>query len=266
VVGIGDATSAFAGTGFLQSCVVHGGGSVSCWGSNDHGQLGDGTLVDTPVPHAVLGLYDATNIAVGYILTCAAQQSGKVSCWGWNANGALGTGNGQADSLPEPVDVVAIDDGVQVVAGNHYACARSVSGVVRCWGYFGHGQLGVGEMSTEQVLVPTPVVGMIDAIWLAGGTGHACAVRKNGHVACWGRNYYGQVGDGTTLDRAIPFEVPGIDDAVMVAAGAEHTCAVSTSRGLLCWGANFSGQLGDGSSETRPKPTPVACPEMAPRP
>ena len=62
--------------------------------------------------------------------------------------------------------VLGVSEAVQVVAGNHHACARLSSGGVSCWGYNGAGQLGVGT-SVENLPKATPVVGLTDAIWLS---------------------------------------------------------------------------------------------------
>jgi len=248
------------GASSYHACAIHSAGKLSCWGDNSKGQLGTGSFTSSTNAKPVVGVSDARDVAVGYIHTCMVHHDGTASCFGWNASGALGQGNTQADEVSSPQKVPGVVDAVQVVAGNHYACVRRLGGSVSCWGYNGHGQLGIGEKPIDNMPTPTPVEGLTDAVFLAGGQSHACAVRANGKVVCWGRNYFGQVGDGTTVDRGKPFEVVGISDARSVAAGGEHTCALSASRGLLCWGANGSGQIGDGTSQDRLTPVEVPCP------
>jgi len=258
--GPGSAVALSRGMVLSHACAVHGNGSVTCWGDNQKGNLGNGGFAPSPTQTQVIGLEDSVAVAVGYIFSCAVQWNGEVRCWGWNASAALGIGNMDAKSYPKPVPVPGVFDAVQVVAGNHYACARSSSGQVHCWGYNGHGQLGIGT-NQEHALVPTPVQGLSDAVWLSGGQSHACAVRKGGTVSCWGRNYFGQLGVGTTLDSYAPVTVVGLTDATRVFAGGEHTCALSASQGFSCWGANESGQLGNGSSEKSLVPSSVLCAE-----
>ena len=242
-----------------HACAVHANGSATCWGTDSHGSLGTGDLEPSLVPKPVIGLQDAVAVTVGYIFSCAVEGSGAVKCWGWNASGALGIGNLDGKSYPKPVSVIGISNAVQVVAGNHYACARTSSGAVSCWGYNGHGQLGIGS-NVEQSPLAKPVVGINDAIWISAGQSHACAVRVGGTVSCWGRNYYGQLGDGTTVESNAPVTVLGLVDATRVSAGGEHTCVINKSQGLVCWGANSSGQLGNGSSESSKVPVKTGCP------
>src|SRR2546421_440722 len=60
---------------------------------------------------------------------------------------------------------------------------------------------------------------------VAAGGDTTCAVR-DGLAYCWGRNDYGQLGDGTTVYRAQPVTVQGLKDAVQLAVGGDHTCAL----------------------------------------
>jgi alpha-tubulin suppressor-like RCC1 family protein len=85
---------------------------------------------------------------------------------------------------------------------------------------------------------------------------HACSLRPNATVRCWGDNTYGQLGDGTTTRRLTPVTVPGLSDVVEVTAGGFHTCARRTDGTVTCWGSNLSGELGAGllsTEETSPQ-------------
>src|SRR3990172_2245778 len=97
-----------------------------------------------------------------------------------------------------------------------------------------------------------------DLVELALGASHTCARRASGSVLCWGANWAGQLGDGTTASRPLAGPVPGLDDAVQIAAGEQHTCAVRATGVAVCWGANDIGMLGDGTTTTRLVPTPVS--------
>ncbi|WP_236606778.1 RCC1 domain-containing protein [Sandaracinus amylolyticus] len=104
-----------------------------------------------------------------------------------------------------------------------------------------------------------------DAIAIAAGGLHSCALREAGDVVCWGDNEYGQLGDGTTLDSLVPVRVAGLQNAVAISSSrGSHTCALLESGQVLCWGANNSGQLGNGETSTaQPTPVPVLSPGAA---
>jgi alpha-tubulin suppressor-like RCC1 family protein len=95
---------------------------------------------------------------------------------------------------------------------------------------------------------------------VAAGAGHVCARRSSGRVSCWGRNDFGQLGDGTTTDRTQPVPVLNLQDAVALAVGDDHSCALLGSGQPICWGRNDLGQLGNGEgSPSKPRaPRPVS--------
>src|SRR5581483_6270471 len=93
-------------------------------------------------------------------------------------------------------------------------------------------------------------------IALRAGSTHACLLRQQGGVECWGNNADGQLGDGTFTPRSEATRVSGLPPATAIAAGDRHTCAVA-GEGVYCWGANTDGQLGDGNPAARPTPVVV---------
>ena len=153
----------------------------------------------------------------------------------------------------------------QLVSGVHFYCALLSDGDVHCWGRNDQGQCARGATSSTAAsgavqLFTTLPLGDATAIAAHSGSNHACAIRADRTVVCWGANASGQVGPdgGVNALRAVP--IPGITDAVHVAVGESHSCAVLASGGVRCWGANAGGQLGSGTA-TASQATPVTMVE-----
>ncbi len=155
---------------------------------------------------------------------------------------------------PVPPDA-SVEASVQLALGFNHTCARRANGSLACWGDNGAGQLGDGVPFDAgprgQALEPQAVVGIDDAIAIAAGLSHNCAVKRDHTVVCWGVNTFGQLGNGTKERSPSPVPVSGVTTAVELAGGTSFTCARLSSGKVSCWGANYSGQLGDNSKIDR---------------
>jgi len=204
VLGIDDAIDLTLG--FAHTCAVHATGEVSCWGRNEHGQLGTGEEnlgTNAPAPAKVLGITDATAVAAGNAtITCALHATGEVSCWGFNSYGTLGTAaNPASDHSAVPVKIEGITDAAAVTVGHLHICALHESGEVSCWGADFLGQLGTTEnIQDSHSTTPVRVPGIDDATDVSSGASHTCALRESGEITCWGWDENGQLGDGEVLD------------------------------------------------------------------
>ena len=97
-----------------------------------------------------------------------------------------------------------------------------------------------------------------EAVSVSLGDDHSCALLDDGKVMCWGKNNYGQLGDGSNTDRSSPVEVSGLLNAQSIALGSSHSCALLTDGKVMCWGYNSKGQLGDGTTSARIFPVQVS--------
>ncbi|MGB7540252.1 MAG: hypothetical protein WBM17_17050 [Anaerolineales bacterium] len=213
--------------GWGHTCALTGNGAVKCWGYNKNGELGNTHHTDSSRPVDVNGLSTGvTTIAAGDDHTCAAMDAGEVRCWGFNETGQLGDGTNENRDIPVAVKGWT-GEAVSLAAGWGHTCALAAEGGVKCWGDDGIGQLGnnINSISSNS---PVDVFGLmrgVTAITAKGG--HACALLVDGSVQCWGDNTYGQLGDGTAVNRMTPVTVAGLDGGVQaVAAGWNHTCAI----------------------------------------
>ena len=272
VSGLASGISAIA-AGSAHTCALTSGGGVKCWGSNYHGELGNGSATASGVPVDVLGLTSGVAaIAAGSNHTCARTSGGGVKCWGNNNGGQLGTGttpagdprrdrawegandnaqlgNYTTTDSSTPVDVSGLASGVSAIAAGYYhTCALTSGGGVKCWG------------SNTGSLTPVDVSGLTSGVSaIAAGYYYTCALTSGGGVKCWGNNGYGQLGNGTTTDSSVPVDVSGLASGVSaIATGGIHTCALTSGGGVKCWGFNGSGQLGNGTTTSSRTPVDVS--------
>ncbi len=231
--------------GVNHTCAVTAAGAVKCWGMNEFGELGDGTSTDRLRPTDVSAMSGgAIAVSAGGSHTCALTTTGGVKCWGKNQQGQLG--DGTLVNRLTPVDVSGLSSGVTAIsAGVDHTCALTSAAGIKCWGSNYWGQLGDGTSTNRPT--PVDVSGLIGGVSaMASGYAHTCALTTAGGVKCWGMNQSGQLGDRTIANRLTPVNVSSLSGGVMaLVTGYNHSCALTTTGGVKCWGANYAGQLGD---------------------
>lgn len=183
VQGVANAVSVSAHA--VHSCAVIGDGTIRCWGSNQMGQLGDGSFEDSFRPVTVVGIDDAIAVAAGVFHTCALHSGHTVSCWGYNGYGQLGDRTYTNSAVP--IRVAGVDDALTITSGGDHNCSVIKGGAIKCWGWNAQGQVGVGSYQ-ENILDPTDVVGISNAVDVSAGDYHTCALLSDGTGACWGLN------------------------------------------------------------------------------
>ena len=218
-------------TGYEHTCaLMNATGGVRCWGWNNHGQLGDGNIIDVHSPPSSDLLTGVVQIAAGWAHTCVLMNgTGGVRCWGYNHYGQLGDGS-TADLYSPPNSDVLM--GVeQIVAGDYHTCALMEGiGSVYCWGWNNHGQLGDG--TTTDILSPSNAQVSSGVAQIAAGEFHTCVLmRGNGGVRCWGYNFYGQLGDGSITELHSLPSGDVLTKVARISAGGFFSCALMSQTG-----------------------------------
>jgi alpha-tubulin suppressor-like RCC1 family protein len=252
---LGFANTIALSVGGSFACAVRIGGQVRCMGWNNSGDLGDGDIDTHATPVGVLGITSAVAVSAGAAHACALLADGAVMCWGSNQSGEVGTGS-ISMRVPAPVAVQDISGAIGVTAGADHTCALLANRTVRCWGGNTGGQLGNGNVSNRS-LSPVPVAGLHDVSAISAGRGYTCAALKDGTAECWGSNFFGTLGNGTTRDSSTPVAVHGVTNAVGITAGSMHACVALADNSARCWGDNSYGKLGNHSQKASTLPVDV---------
>ena len=190
--------------GLMHTCGISG-TQVYCWGLNDDGRVGDGTMITRTAPALVAGGLSFTRVTVGILFACGLTTTGSAYCWGQNGSGQLGTGATGVFQLA-PVPVSGGRTFVSITSGGNHTCAIDSDGNAYCWGMNQFGQLG--DATTTDRVTPTLVAGGLSFERLSVGTLHTCGRTKVlGVVYCWGNNASGQLGNGTRTDSSVPVRV-----------------------------------------------------------
>lgn len=148
-----------------------------------------------------------------------------------------------------------------VDGGKEFTCGLRVGGSAWCWGSNASGQLGnddtVGQF-TPVAVAGTPSGTAFTSIRAARNGAHACGLRNDGSIWCWGLNQKGQLGNDSTTDSQIPVQVVGGGIYTAVETGSYHTCGLRDDGSVWCWGENMQGRLGNNSTSDSDQPVQVA--------
>lgn len=238
--------------GWWQSCAIVS-GELYCWGSSRDGILGiDETVAALHTPTRVGAESDWVGIGGNSFHTCGLRSDHSFWCWGRGAFGQLGLGDTTNRYVPERVTTDHFVGVSQHSNEGNWDAAVKDDGTLWVWGQRGL-HLGTGDSRTG-LLSPTRITSFDDFVMVdVGGDtsddgGHACALREDHSLWCWGTGRFGQLGDGTSSDRATPTQtVPGSTWSY-VSVGEGHACALDNEQHVWCWGLNSSGESGVGDT------------------
>jgi alpha-tubulin suppressor-like RCC1 family protein len=240
--------------GLAATCAIRTDGALLCWGYNFFGQLGIGTSganTDTNAPKKLAGTWSKVSLRTYH--TCAIQMDGSLWCWGNSSGGRLGLGDAVMGNVTTPAQV---GDGVgwtSISTGDGHSCGIQ-GGALLCWGQNYFGELGTGQEppNNPPLTVPSPVGTLKDWTLVVAGANHTCGLRSATNLlSCWGYNYYGQVGNGSSGANATVYQPTGVAFGrpwLTLAAGEATTCGVAMDANLFCWGSNNYGLVGNGNA------------------
>ena len=266
VSGITNAIAVSAGRS--HTCALLANGSIKCWGYNRYAQLGDGTFTNRSAPVTVSGITNAIAVSAGGSHTCALLVNNNIKCWGGDGSGQLGTGDGKFVGRRTPAPVYGIINATAISVGSRHSCALLDDGSIKCWGNNYNGELGDGTAPDDKE-APVTVFGITNAVVVNAGSYHGCSVLDDGGAKCWGNNYNGALGDGTTADRSTPVFVTGLSGNVVP---TEDTATVIVSTEIINDNggnntvSDFSLRLriGDSWDEVLPRPISGISQQVSP--
>jgi alpha-tubulin suppressor-like RCC1 family protein len=246
--------------GYLHSLALCADGTLTAWGYNVHGQLGNGGTAHSPVPVTVdqtgaLAGKTVVAITAGPFHNLALCADGTLAAWGYNNHGQLGDGTTTTRRVPvavKPVGALAGKQVVAIAAGAYQSFALCADGTLAAWGYNDEGELGNGATTGSLLPVRVTADGVLagrKVAALAAGQYHTLALCTDGGVVAWGYNNRGQVGDDTTTSALSPVDLrtQGVltgKTVTHIAAGGSHSLAWCADGTLAAWGYNHRSQLG----------------------
>jgi alpha-tubulin suppressor-like RCC1 family protein len=254
--------------GVNHSVALTSSGRIFTWGSNNVGQLGNGTISSSPQLTPV-EITEMINLSVGdYIKSISSGNdatiiltvNGEVWVWGDNSFGRLG--NDSTESYSDtPINITnqfGLNSGEMISLvefGYEYSAASLTSnGRVFTWGYNRFGRLGDGtNISSKKPIDITsrfalPNNEVITSVAL--GMYHSSAITNLGRMFTWGYNVQGQLGNGTTNRRVTPtditdkFNLALNEKIIQVTLGMYHSSALTSDGRLFMWGSNERISLG----------------------
>ena len=238
-----------SGGGF-HSIALKNDGTVWAWGNNDYGQLGTGNNVESYIPQKVQGLEHIIEISTRGDHNMALKDDGTVWTWGLNNYGQLGIGN--LENVNIPVKIGGLSNIKTISAGHLFSLAVNDNGEVYSWGICKNGQLGINSFYAF-FATPQKIKTLENIRQVSAGHYHALAVDNDGNAWAWGKNSFGQLGDGTTNNSANPIKV--CEGILSVCAGFDNSFFAIDNTGGDCYapilvcGYNGDGQLGVGNNQ-----------------
>jgi alpha-tubulin suppressor-like RCC1 family protein len=241
------------------SLALDSNGILYSWGANNNGQLGNGNYIPTSTPtlvdmSGVLAGVTIVDVYAGFESGYALDNTGVLYSWGLNTYGKLGN-NSLIVNTNVPVNVVMPGTTfVKVIASDYVCYALGANGSIYAWGNGANGSLANFILNADVPTLITPgalagqTIVTIGACASNGDSSSGYAVDNNGVVYGWGANVYGQLGDGTTINKLAPIICTGTITGQTIVKISAHgfgaVYCIDNNGVMYSCGNNSSGQLG----------------------
>ena len=256
----------------FENCFVDNDGKVYTWGENYDGELGNGKTDSTIVPICISDIEgnelkgkNIVDIVKSGFFKVALDDNGKVYTWGSNVGGQLGNGTENDSSVPicisDTENSVLKGKNIKNISANGYTvCAIDDNGKVYTWGDNERGQLGNGTKNDSSVPIcisdtENSVLKGKNIKNISANGYTVCAIDDNGKVYTWGKNNYGQLGNGTTTNSSMPICISDVQNNALnnatitkIITRSVDIYAIDDNGKLYAWGGNNYGQLGNGTT------------------
>lgn len=232
--------------------VIKEDGSLWMWGTNEEGQIGDGTMENRETPVKVMEDVAAVSVTNGR--TAAIKTDGSLWMWGCSDWSTMGE-NAEFYQL---TPLKMMDDVASVALGWKNTAALKTDGTLWTWGSgFAKGyESGSGENRIDSRV---PYKNMENVKAIAIGNEHGAAIKEDGSLWMWGEGNRGQLGNGKQgnnhRDQFTPIKI--MDNVAAVSLGSEHSAAIKNDGTLWMWGRHVEGQIGIGETQDSYVTNPV---------
>jgi alpha-tubulin suppressor-like RCC1 family protein len=232
--------------GHDHTLAIKNDGTLWAWGSNETGQLGNGTYTSENSPIQIGSNYSWKFAATGAYHSAAISYTGFLWTWGYNTYGQLGNGTNSIQNIP--VIISTFTDWVQVTAGYDHTAGIRSNGAILIWGGDYVGQTGNG--ANTSYFTPSRVG--TDNNWQAieAGSEFSTAIKNDGKLWAWGWNEFGNLGDGTINNRFSPVQIGTDNKWQSVKPGFDYVVSIKNNGTLWAWGSQGGGQFGDSTTYT----------------